>query len=138
MLHKRTAAYALVAMYEIADRHRGVKNPPSVQAHDIATKYKLPQPYLAKILCQLANAELLDTVRGPRGGSRLNRPMKDITLYDIFDSAGALAPMATRRNQDKGMPRPVQAVLNHAEQEAVTSVKDLLRGRTLADLFKSK
>ncbi len=138
MLHKQTVAYALVAMYEIAARHRGVKHPPSVQAHDIATKYKLPQPYLAKVMCQLANAELLDSVRGPQGGFRLNRPMKDITFHHIFDSAGVLAPPATRRNQVKGGPRQVQAVLSHAQQEAVTSVKDLLCGRTLADLFKSK
>ncbi len=138
MMQQQTAAYALVAMYEIARRHKGVKNPPCVRAQDIATKYKLPQPYLAKILCQLANAELLDTVRGPRGGSRLNRPMKDITFYDIFNGVGALGPMDTPRNPVKGVPRQVQAVLNHAEQEAVTSVKELLCGRTLADLFKSK
>jgi hypothetical protein len=64
--------------------------------------------------------------------------MKNITFYDIFNGVGTLGPMNTRRNQVKGMPRLVQAVLNNAEQEAVTSVKDLLCGRTLADLFKSK
>ncbi len=89
-------------------------------------------------MSQLANAELLDSVKGPHGGYRLSRPMKEITFYDIFDSTGVLAPPATRRNQVKGGPRQVQAVLSHAEQEAVTSVKDLLCGRTLADLFKSK
>ncbi len=138
MLDKRTAAYALVAMYEIADRHRGVKNPPGVRVHDIAAKYKLPAGYLGKILSWLANAELLDSDRGPQGGFRLNRPMKNITFYDIFNGVGVLGPTGTRRNLAKGMPRPVQAVLNHAEQEAVTSVKELLCGRTLADLFKSK
>ncbi len=137
MLDKRTAAYALAAMYEIAGRHRGVKNPPSVPAHDIATKCKLPQPYLMKVMCQLANAELLDSARGPQGGSRLNRPMKDITLYDIFDSVGALGPMATPRHAVKGVPRPVQAVLNQVQQEFAASVKELLLGRTRADLFKS-
>jgi Rrf2 family protein len=125
-------------MYEIADRHRGVKNPPSVRADDIATKYKLPQPYLRKIVGQLTNAEILDSVRGPHGGSRLNRPMKDITFYDIFNGVGVLGPTDKRRNLAKGMPRSIQAVLNQVEQEATTSVKDLLCRRTLADLFKSK
>ena len=138
MLDKRTSAYALVAMYEIADRHRGVKNPPSVKAHDIATKYKLPPAFLMKVMSQLSSAGLLHAVRGPRGGSRLNRPMKDITFYDIFDSTDVLGPMDTPRQPVKGIPRSVQVALNHAEQEAVASVKDLLCGRTLADLFKSK
>ncbi len=138
MLDKRTAAYALVAMYEIAHRHRGAKNPSSVQAVDIATKYKLPPAFMRKVLSQLSNAELLDSVKGPYGGFRLNRPMKDITFYDIFDSTDVLGPMDTPRQPVKGMPRSVQAALNHAQQEAVTSVKDLLCGRTLADLFKSK
>ncbi len=138
MLDDRTAAYALLVMYEIAKQHRGVKNPPSVLAQDIVAKYRLPQGYLGKILSKLVNAELLDSVTGPGGGYRLNRSMKGITFYDIFDSTGVLAPPATRRNQVKGGPRQVQAVLNGVEQEAVTSVKDLLCGRTLADLFKSK
>jgi Rrf2 family protein len=138
MLDKRTAAYALVAMYEIAGQHRGVKNPPSVRADDIATKYKLPYAYLAKVMSQLANAEILDSVRGPHGGSRLNRPMKDITFYDIFEGAEVLAPLDTRRHQVKGVPRPVQAVLNQVRQEFAASVKELLLGITLADLFKSK
>jgi Rrf2 family protein len=138
MLDTQTAAYALVAMYEIAARHHGVKNPPSIRAQDIATKYKLPPAFLAKIMGKLVNAELLDSVRGPRGGFSLNRPMKNITLYNIFDSAGALGPMNTRCHLDKGIPRPVQAVLNHVEREAVASVKELLVGIKLADLFKSK
>jgi Rrf2 family protein len=104
----------------------------------IATKYKLPRAFLVKILSKPVNAELLHSVRGPRGGSRLNRPMKDITLYDIFNGVGVLGPMDIRRNLVKGMPRPVQAALNYAQQEAVTSVKELLLGITLADLFKSK
>ena len=138
MLDKRTGAYALVAMYEIANRHRGVKDPPSVQADDIATKYKLPPAFLKKVMSQLSTAGLLHTIRGPNGGSRLNRPMKDITFYDIFNGVGALGPMDTPPNSVKGVPRQVQAALNHAEQEAVASVKELLLGRTLADLFKSK
>ncbi len=138
MLQQRTTAYALVAMYELARRHQGARNPPSVGAEDIATKSKLPPAFLRKILSELANAKLLDSVPGLQGGFRLNRPMKEITFYDIFNSVGALGPMDTPRQPVRGVPRSVQVVLNDAEQEVVTSVKDLLCGRTLADLFKSK
>ena len=138
MLNNEGAAYALVAMYEIARRHPGVKHPPCVRADGIAATYKLPRFYLRKVMSQLANAELLDSVKGPHGGFLLNRPMKDITFYEIFKAVGVLRPMDPGRNLVKGMPRPVQTVLNHVGQEAVASVKELLLGITLADLFKSK
>ncbi len=138
MLDKQTAAYALLAMYEIARRHRGVKNPPGVHVGDIVAKYKLPQAYVPKILSGLVDAELLDSVRGPKGGLRLNRPMNNITLYDIFKGAEVLAPLNTRRHQVKGVARPVATTINRVRQEFAASVKELLVGITLADLFKSK
>lgn len=138
MLDKQTAAYALLSMYEIAGRHRGVKNPPGVQAHSIVAKYKLPQAFVPKILTELVNAEVLDSVRGPQGGLRLNRPMKNITLYDIFEGAQVLAPLDPRRHQVKGIARPVATTINRVRQEFAASVKKRLVKTTLADLFKSK
>ena len=138
MLHNKTAIYALLALYEIADQQRGVQHPPSVRAQDIAAKYRLPMAFVAKILSRLANAEVLHSDKGPRGGFRLNLPVKNITLYDIFDGAEAITTTGSPRKLVKGMPRPVQAAMSHTLEEADESVKKLLLGRTLAGLFKSR
>lgn len=42
----------------------------------------------AKVVQQLAHAGLLETERGPSGGSRLARPASDITLLEIYVAAG--------------------------------------------------
>ena len=135
MLRKKTATYALLALYEIAEQHRDAPHPTGVRAHDIAHKHKLPKAYVAKILSQLANAEILHSDRGPRGGFRLNRAPKDITLYDIFDGVGALTTNDKKRLAVKGLPPPVQNVMNRAQEEADEMIKAQLIRTTLADLL---
>ncbi len=139
MIRKKTAAYALLALFEIADQHRGVETPTGVRAHDIAEKHDLPKAYVAKILSQLAAAEILHSDRGPKGGFRLNRQPDDITLYDIFDAAGAITINDKRsRNQLKGMPQPIQTMLGNSQEEAAQSMRKILQSSSLGDLFKKK
>ncbi|MBN2560951.1 MAG: Rrf2 family transcriptional regulator [Phycisphaerae bacterium] len=135
MLRRKTATYALLALYEIADQHRDTAHPTGVRAHDIAHKHKLPKAYVAKILSQLANAEILHSDRGPRGGFRLNHSPKDISLYDIFDGVGALTTNDKRRPAVKGLPQPVQATMAHTQDEAADLMKGLFLKTTLADVL---
>ncbi len=136
MLRKKTATYALLALYEIADQHRGASQPTGVRAHDIANKHKLPKAYVAKILSQLANAEILHSDRGPRGGFRLNVTPDSITLYDIFDAVGAITTNDKRRAHIKGMPQPIQVAMNRAHDEAASTVKNLFSKTKLSDLLR--
>lgn len=53
-------------------------------ARELAARLDLPGPYLAKTLQALAQAGILESVRGPRGGFRLARPAADITVGDVF------------------------------------------------------
>ena len=135
MLRKKTATYALLALYEIADQHRNVSHPSGVRAHDIAHKHRLPKAYVAKILSQLANAEILHSDRGPRGGFRLNLSPKDISMYDIFDGVGALTMNDKKRTLVKGLPQPVQAAMTDAQEEGAELLRDLFLRTTLADIL---
>jgi Rrf2 family transcriptional regulator, nitric oxide-sensitive transcriptional repressor len=135
MLRKKTATYALLALYEIAEQHRDNPHPSGVRAHDIAHKHKLPKAYVAKILSQLANAEILHSDRGPRGGFRLNRGTKEITLYDIFEGVGALTMNDKKKMGVKGLPQPVQNAMTHTQDQAAEMLKALLVKTTLAELL---
>ncbi len=55
-----------------------------VMAKDLAEQLNLPAPYLAKILQTLARAEILESVRGPKGGFRLARPAHRITVEEVL------------------------------------------------------
>ena len=49
----------------------------------IAQATRVPEGYLAKVLRNLALAELVRTQRGPQGGSVLARPAKEMAVYDV-------------------------------------------------------
>ncbi len=52
-------------------------------AKDLASQLELPGPYLAKILQGLVQADILASVRGPKGGFRLTRPSHRITVGEV-------------------------------------------------------
>ncbi|GCE50911.1 BadM/Rrf2 family transcriptional regulator [Thermosporothrix hazakensis] len=52
----------------------------------LAENYGLSETYLAKHLQALANAKILESVPGPKGGYRLARPAEQITLLDIVEA----------------------------------------------------
>ena len=52
-------------------------------AKNLASRLTLPAPYLAKILQSLAQAGILESVRGPKGGFRMTRPAHRITVGEV-------------------------------------------------------
>lgn len=55
-------------------------------AKNLAETLSLPGPYLAKILQNLVQAGLLESVRGPRGGFRLAKPASAITIGAVVEA----------------------------------------------------
>lgn len=53
-------------------------------AKDLARELELPGPFLAKILQNLVQAGLMESIRGPRGGFRLARPASEIRIGDVL------------------------------------------------------
>lgn len=135
MIRNKTATYALLALYEIAEQHRATSETLGVRAHDIAHKHRLPKAYVAKILSQLANSEILHSDRGPRGGFRLNRAAKDISLFDIFEGVGAIPSNDKRRRGVKGLPQRVQVAMNRAHDDVADTLKKIFVRTTLADVL---
>ena len=72
-------ALALEAVTDIA--FHGSAEP--VQSHDIARRLGLPRRYLEQVMQQLVRAGILRGVRGPRGGYRLARERRRITVGQI-------------------------------------------------------
>jgi Rrf2 family protein len=72
-------ALALEAVVDVA--YHGGAEP--VQSQDIARRLGLPRRYLEQVLQQLVRAGVLKGVRGPRGGYRLARERRRVTVGEV-------------------------------------------------------
>jgi len=78
----RQADYATRAVLHLARAQNGKLIP----TNEIARVQNIPSSFLAKIIAQLSIAGLLHTSRGARGGVRLARAPKNITLLDVIEA----------------------------------------------------
>ncbi len=77
-LSKKTL-YAIEAVLDVA-YHMG---PQPVQSRDITRRQGIPRRYLEQALQQLVKSGILVGVRGPKGGYRLARERRRITVGEI-------------------------------------------------------
>jgi len=79
-----TGSYAIRAVVYLAEARSRVAEGENVTAAEIAQRTGMPQNYLTKILHGLAQAGVLDSTRGPRGGFRLADGAEGLTLKDVL------------------------------------------------------
>jgi Rrf2 family protein len=76
----RKSLLALEAVIDVAIHAR----PDPVQAREITKRQGVPLRYLEQVMQALVRANILRGVRGPRGGYRLARERRRITVLDII------------------------------------------------------
>ena len=130
----RKTLLALEAVIDIAFNAR----PEPVQAKEITARQGVPQRYLEQVMQQLVRAGILKGVRGPRGGYRLARERRRISVGDVVRVAESIEDA----EEEKIRPRSelglrIVAPLIHSLQEDVmarldgVSIEDLCqRART--------
>ncbi|OBS09511.1 RrF2 family transcriptional regulator [Acidihalobacter prosperus] len=106
----------------------------------LAARFDLPAAYLNKCLQALAQAGILTSTAGSRGGFRLARPPADITLWDVVAAIEGEAPAfrCTEIRQRAGadadecrQPCSVAQAMHIAE----TAWREALSRQTLADVM---
>ncbi len=82
----RKTRLALEAVVDVAYNAR----PDPVQSKDITKRQGIPQRYLEQVMQHLVHAGILKGVRGPRGGYRLARERRRITLGEVVRIVDAM------------------------------------------------
>ena len=82
MIYTETGKYAIRALLYLSDADNG-----TITANEIAEAETIPPYYLAKVLKDLSNVGILDSIRGRGGGFKLNRPASEITVLEILEAA---------------------------------------------------
>ena len=109
----RKTLLALEAVIDIAFNAR----PDPVQAREITARQGVPQRYLEQVMQQLVRAGVLKGVRGPRGGYRLAKERRRISVGDIV--------------------RVAESIDDGTNGEAVVDARSDLGSRIVAPLIQS-
>jgi Rrf2 family protein len=75
--------YALAAIIDIAEESLSGNN---VSVNNIAAKLGISKIYLEQVFSQLKKADLLTSVKGPKGGYQLAKQPADITVWDVLST----------------------------------------------------
>ncbi len=126
----RQTEYAILGLQELARR----QDESPVQLKLIAGACKVSEAFLAKIFQMLAQAGVVKSHRGVKGGFSLGRPTEEITLREIVEICeGGIALNHCLRKVD-----PCQEAGNcaiaHVWREAQEALIGALEKTTLADV----
>ncbi len=81
MLISAKSTYAIRAIVDMA-RHNGESE--YICLSSIATRLNISRKYLESIMTLLAKSGLIDVCKGKCGGYKLNKEIKEYSLYDIL------------------------------------------------------
>ena len=112
----RKTQLALEAVIDIAYNAR----PDPVQSKEITERQGIPQRYLEQVMQQLVRAGVLKGVRGPRGGYRLARERRRISVGDIVRIVSAL------ENGEEAREEPVSDLSRVVVRPMVERIHDEL------------
>ena len=93
---------------------------------------------IRKILTQLKNADLITIARGT-GGITVNRPLSEITFYDVYQAIepvenGSLFHFHDSPNPECPVGRNIHALLDDKLKEIQGAMEDEMKTYTLEDL----
>ncbi|HTW46614.1 MAG TPA: Rrf2 family transcriptional regulator [Acidobacteriaceae bacterium] len=102
---------------------------------DVAGKLNTNPVVIRRVFSLLHQAGLVESQKGPHGGSRLARPAKSITLAEIYSAldGGELFHSATFGGAETAKTR---AKLKSAFTDAERALRDELSKTSLSDLVK--
>ena len=135
--------FAIEAVLDIA--YNAADEP--VQSGEITRRQGIPKRYLEQVLQQLVRDGVLAGVRGPRGGYRLGRERRRITIGENVRTVRAMEtasdPMEEPAGSDLGhlVVRPLWLELQETcmKQLDLTTIEDLcLRARTAGIASESR
>ena len=129
----RASAYGLFALIYVSQQ--GDDAP--VQVQQIAESTGLPIEYLRKILQRLGRARMIRSERGRRGGFRLSKDVKKITLLDVVEAIEG--PVDDAAFLEDSLLKCVSGVTGRKmrawRKDSSKKLRDLLQRTKLTDLM---
>lgn len=116
----------------IADDSRTYRTSPTI-AQELGFSYN----HFAKVVQRLVRAGLLETERGPKGGIRLARAPKAITMLEIYEAAGGDPQPAHRCLLDPSICKGCACGIGHLIARENQRLFKQMKQTSLASLARS-
>ena len=137
----RKTDYALVALAYL-DKHFDATGKGAASAREIASEYALPLPLMRNVLKQLAQAGVVRSARGARGGYGLAIDPHCLTVMEIIDAIEGpfrFAPCVDGLPVvDQGCPIECICPIREPIRRLHSSLRCFFEQLTLADLLAGK
>lgn len=109
-----------------------------VSGRVLSEKLHIPYRFLEQILSDLKRAGLVTSVRGYRGGFKLNKGPSEITIYDVYQvTEGKLEPWNCEESKERCNKNLNQCVISHFYSDLKETMKNLMQSYSLAQLCKT-
>lgn len=126
--------YALAAIITVAqESDRGV----NVSVNSIAEQLGISKIYLEQVFAQLKKSELLNSVKGPRGGYKLTKSPVKTTVWEVLVSLEAGLPEQPEDTVSENAPDVEAAMLQMVFEPLDRAIRETLGGITIQDLVDS-
>lgn len=116
---------------------RALKDGRIHNVREICEKEEIPKAFAYKILRELELADLVKSERGNQGGYLLNKPLEELTLYDVISiTEGDLAILHCMREDCNRNPNSMPCKV-HKEVERIQQVlNEEMKKKTIAEIME--
>lgn len=126
-----SAKYAIKAVLFLAINSSEANK---IMVKDIAGPINVPQPYIAKLLQELAKQKLISSTRGPKGGfflSDIDKARNVMDIVSVIEKEKKLkACLLSLENCDEHNPCPIHHLINPSRSVLIKNLKQ----KTISDL----
>ena len=127
------AALALAAAWK---PEHGAAPRQTLQARDIASEQRIPEPFLEQVLATLRRAGVVTATRGASGGYELARAPEKITAADVLRAlSGPLVPSKLVDHQVQGNTPEGAVIRTNVWMSVEQSLAETLERLTLRSLL---
>ena len=105
-----------------------------ISRREVARAMEIPEPFLAKIARQLTLAGILDVTQGSRGGYRLARDAKELTLLDVVEAMMGEIHLNDCLGRPRSCKRSPTCPTHRIWKQANQQLRNTLKGTTFAQL----
>ncbi len=127
----RKADYGLRLVLELARIYPKGR----LATYEVAKRQAIPEPFLAKIVAELARSGIVISKRGSGGGVFLARPPEEVSLLEVIEALDGPIAFAPCRDNPYLCCWAGQCILEEVLNEATRTVEAFLRNTTFADVL---